>query len=106
HAVLHERSRRHCRGKDHEIRRVADLRAGSEPLALAVDLDDHLLDVAQGAAPGILGEGAQLRHRRGGATAKHCCRKKALDHRRREKWWRIRDSNPGHTDYDSAALTS
>ena len=21
-------------------------------------------------------------------------------------WWRIRDSNPGHTDYDSAALTS
>jgi hypothetical protein len=23
-----------------------------------------------------------------------------------EWWWRIRDSNPGHTDYDSAALTS
>ncbi len=22
------------------------------------------------------------------------------------KWWRFRDSNPGHADYDSAALTN
>ena len=22
-----------------------------------------------------------------------------------EFWWRIRDSNPGHKDYDSSALT-
>lgn len=22
------------------------------------------------------------------------------------KWWRFRDSNPGHPDYDSGALTS
>src|SRR5262245_41779316 len=22
------------------------------------------------------------------------------------KWWRLRESNPGHADYDSAALTS
>lgn len=25
--------------------------------------------------------------------------------RGREFWWRIRDSNPGHKDYDSSALT-
>src|SRR3954463_10549457 len=35
-------------------------------------------------------------------SAKALMRSMALE----GKWWRIRDSNPGHTDYDSAALTS
>src|SRR5947207_4868767 len=105
-AILDERAGRNGGGHDDAVRLVADLRARREGFALAVHLDDVLLHVAEFAALGIRGEGAQLRHRRAGD--------KDSDERQNShaigglegKWWRIRDSNPGHTDYDSAALTS
>src|SRR5205814_2456341 len=105
-AILDERAGRDGGGHDDAVRLVADLRARCEGFTLAVHLDDVLLDVAKLAALGIRGDGAQLRHCRAGDEYS--------DERERShaigglegKWWRIRDSNPGHTDYDSAALTS
>src|SRR3954462_309351 len=105
-AILDERAGRNGGGHDDAIALVADLRAGRERLALAVHLDDVLLDVAKLAALRIGGNGAQLRHCRAGDEYGDERESSHAIGGLEGKWWRIRDSNPGHTDYDSAALTS
>jgi hypothetical protein len=91
-------------GQNQAVIGIANLRAGRKLLRLAVELDRHRFEVADGSEPGLLRDRAQLR--RGGGAPGGEKSGEEDSHRRKGKWWRIRDSNPGHTDYDSAALTS
>src|SRR5438270_13224628 len=105
-AVLDERAGRNGGRHNDAVRLVADLRARRQRFTLAVHLDDVLLHVAKLAALRIRGDGPQLRHGRAGDEYSDERERSQLIGGLEGKWWRIRDSNPGHTDYDSAALTS
>ena len=78
----------------------------------AVDRHDRLLHVPDLAAlrlPGMLRSCAlRARRERGKGRPERSGKPHLtiLPAGKRGEWWRIRDSNPGHTDYDSAALTS
>src|SRR6185295_5063169 len=99
----------HGGGKHDHVAAIADLRAGRKQRSLAVDLDGHPLDVAHRGAFRIRGDRAELRQRSGGGEGENDGGKQDTQHGTsvpKRKWWRIRDSNPGQTDYDSAALTS
>src|SRR5581483_5440827 len=101
HDILGERSLGDRARHDDEIRRVADLRSGRELALRAVDGDGHAAHVPHLAARRIGRNRAQL------AERGSCGERKEDDggvsgKGHGKKWWRIRDSNPGHTDYDSA----
>src|SRR5262245_39420556 len=95
------------RARQHDaVVAVADLHALREAALRTVDLHDHLLHVADLAPHGVLRNSAQLRPRRGAGEQQEQQGEARHRHGEAGQWWRIRDSNPGHTDYDSAALTS
>src|SRR6266853_521533 len=98
---------------DDQVLLIADDRACGELHRLVIHGYGHLLDVADIASPGVLRDRARPRlsenrygPKEGREERKAGC--SALGHGRslEEKWWRIRDSNPGPADYDSVALTS
>ena len=88
-------------GRDRRVRRRDDAGAGRQPHRLAVDGD-----VRQLAGTHRADVGTVLKAVGGTAGGEHSNddEGKEAAHRSGDVWWRIRDSNPGHKDYDSSAL--
>src|SRR5256885_8692722 len=104
---------RNGRRHDDQVLLIADDGACGELHRLVVHGYGHLADVPDVAPLGVLRDRARPRlsedrygPKEGREERQEGC--SAWGHARsiEEKWWRIRDSNPGPADYDSVALTS
>jgi len=79
--VLDQYAARQRGGNHDHVAVVANLRAGGEQRALAIDFDRHAFDVAHGGALGIRRNGAKLRLRRGGGEGNADAQQDAAYHR-------------------------
>ena len=74
--------------------------------AIGLDLSARICGVLSDGLDGAIAmEGLKLRGSRRCEPAAQMQNGRSFDLPLLKFWWRVRDSNPGHKDYDSSALT-